>query len=141
MKSLSRFGPKARTAFAAFLWVLAALAVCHLVVCSNTAVTVEYRMDADTKKMLKDLETVRRRELPLSSQLLLGVGWHHYRIVQYYQRRKNLTWLTVRETSRFSGYDFFYLPSSQVPRSIPSRLIVLKNYPFSGTTLAKLRPE
>jgi hypothetical protein len=141
LKSLSEFGPITRTVSVAVLGVLAVLLVCHFVVSSNTTMTVEWRMDADTKKMLKELETIRSRESLPNSQLILGVEWYHYGILQYYRSRKNLVWLTVDETTRFEGSDFFYAPSSEVPPSILSRLLVLKTYPLSGTILAKLRPR
>jgi hypothetical protein len=141
LKSLSGFGPMTRAVSVAVLGVLAVLSVCHLVVCSNTAMTVEWRMDADSKKMLKELETIRSREFPPSSKLFLGVEWYHYRILQYYRRQKDLAWLTVGETTRFEGYDFIYAPSSDVPPGILSRLMFLKTYPLSGTILAKLKPE
>ena len=141
MRSFSRFGPMTRTVSASVLAVVTVLAVGHSVITSNTSVTAEWRVDADIKRMLKDLEGIRSRELPPSSEHVLGVEWYHFRIAQYYLRRKNLAWLTVRETASSEKWDFVYVSSSRILPNIPSRLIVLKAYPLSGTILAKLKPE
>lgn len=139
--NLSELGSTARTISAAALGALVVFSASHYVACANAAAAEEWRVDASTKTMLRDLEAIRSTEFSPDSKILLAADWRDYRTLQYYRQRKGFAWLMVREAPPFDGCGFYYAPDSAIPNGIKSRLLVLKTYGLSQTTLARLAPE
>ncbi len=135
---VSEFGPRARPVAVAFLLVLACASVGHFVRCLNTSVTEEWRIDADVKRMVGDLEIIKNREYPLRPGPSLGVEWFYTAPLRYYQGRRQFAWLTLRTVPPLEGLDFFFTQASRLPQHIPPRLPILKSYPSSGAVLAKV---
>lgn len=138
VRHLSQSGSRAGPVAVAALLVLACASVGHFIRCLNTSVTEEWRMDADVKRMLRDLEILKNQEYGFRSGPSLGVEWFYTAPLRYYQRRKEFAWLTVRSAPPPEGFDFFFTQASRLPQHIPPRLTLLKSYPSSGAVLAKL---
>jgi hypothetical protein len=128
----------AKTASASVLGILAILSACHFVACANAKATQEWRLDAATKGMLVDLETIRRRDFPPAARIVLAADWRVLQTLQFYRQRDGLTWLTLREDPPSDRCAFYYSPDFAIPAGLKPFLVILKTYRTSGTTLAKL---
>jgi hypothetical protein len=137
---LSGFGQAARTFLAVVLGALVVFSAYHFVTSSNTSTTVEWRPDADTKAMLLDLQTIRRREFSPDSRVSLAVDWRYCDALKYYRRRDGLSWLIISEASPIEGREFYYGSGQEIPAGALPRLAVVKTYRLSKTFLARLKP-
>jgi hypothetical protein len=119
------------------LAIVAVLAFYHFVEQANTALTVEWRSDADTKDLLKDLKMIKDKDFSERQRISLGIDEDFYPSLAYYERRGAAAWLDVEVVPPDPGYDFYYLGDT-VDRST---IILIKSYPRSGNLLAKAKNE
>ena len=139
---LARKRAALKVAAIALSWVIACLGLYHFVVRANTGMTVEWRSDADTKSLLKDLETRKFIDSPERSKLSLGIDDTFYPSLAYYLKRGASAWLVVDTVPPYAGDDLYYLEDAfDSTRRILSQLILIKTYPLSGNILAKLKEE
>jgi hypothetical protein len=124
------------------LWVIACLGIYHFVERANTAMTVEWRSDADIKSLLEDLKTRKNLDFPERPRISLGIDDIFYPSLAYYLKRGASAWLEVDTVPPYAGYDFYYLEDAfESTRRILSQLILIKTYPLSGNLLTKLKGE
>jgi hypothetical protein len=119
------------------LAIVAFLAFYHFVEQANTALTVEWRSDADTKDLLKDLKMIKDKDFSKRPRISLGIDEYFYPCLAYYEKRGASAWLEVEVVPPDPGYDFYYLGDT-VDRST---IILIKPYPRSGNLLAKPKNE
>jgi hypothetical protein len=124
------------------LWVIACLGIYHFAERADTAMTVEWRSDADIKSLLEDLKTRKKLDFPERPRISLGIDDIFYPSLAYYLKRGASAWLEVDTVPPYAGYDFYYLEDAfDSTRSILPQLILIKSYPLSGNLLTKLRDE
>ena len=124
------------------LAALTLLFVTHFSMRASTAMTVEWRSDADTKSMLKDLRTMKDKDPADHPKIVLGISDIFFPSMQYYLKRGNSTWLEVNTAPPYQGNDFYYLEDtlSSIRRILP-RMILLETYPLSGNILVRPKIE
>lgn len=118
-----------------FLGIMTLLAFYHFSERANTAMTVEWRDDADTKDLLKDLKTMKDKDFPERSKISLGIDEFLYPSFAYYEKRGTSAWLEVDTVPPYPGHDFYYLEGN----FDHSAIILIKSYPLSGNLLAKAK--
>jgi len=138
--SRGRAGPKIVSV--SLLAVLTILSALHFSGRANTAMTVEWRRDADTKSMFKDLGEIKDKDFAASSIISLGIDETLYTSLQYYLAWTKSAWLKVRMAPPYKGNDFYYIkdPSDGAWTVGPS-LVLVKRYPVSGNVLVKSKQE
>lgn len=132
------------------IWKIAGLAVMttilagstfHFTRSANFSYALEWKNDADTKSLIKDLTSLQEKESLGKSKLKLWVEWMFYPSVQYYKGQKNLTWLEVKSgpLNRRINCDYYYCRNNTFQ---DTDLVFLKKYKIAGNILAKkpLRP-
>jgi hypothetical protein len=119
------------------LAIVAVLALYHFVEQANSALTVEWRSDADTKDLLQDLKMIKDRDFSERPRISLGIDENFYPSLAYYEKRGTAAWLEVGVVPPDPGYNFYYLGDT-VDRST---IILIKSYPRSGNLLAKAKNE
>ncbi len=119
------------------LAVVAVLAFYHFVEQANTAITVEWRSDADIKDLLKDLKMFKDKDFSQRPRISLGIDENFYPSLAYYEKRGTAAWLEVGVVPPDLGYDFYYLGDT----ADRSTIILIKSYPRSGNLLAKAKNE
>jgi len=119
------------------LAVVAVLAFTHFVEQANTALTVEWRSDADIKELLKDLKMIKDKDFSQRPRISLGIDENFYPCLAYYEKRGTAAWLEFHIVPPDLGYDFYYFGDT-VDRS---EIILVKSYPRSGNLLAKAKNE
>ena len=109
----------------------------HFVQRANTAMTVEWRYDADNKSLLKDLKAAKDKDFADRARISLGIDALFSPSLKYYLKRGESAWLEVHAVPPFSRYDFYYL---RVTAGTPPAIFI-KKYPFSDNVLLKTLPE
>jgi hypothetical protein len=135
--ALSRLRPWLNSAAAILLVILAILASYHFYHTANTAKTADWGNDADTKAMLADLTDIRQKNLPDFTKISLGIPFTRNPTLQYYLARTQPDWLEVNVVPPTGRNDFYYLEQEFDSRG----MILIKNYPRSGTILVKRKKE
>jgi hypothetical protein len=105
--SRGRAGPKIVSV--SLLAALTVLSVLHFAGRANTTMTVEWRRDADTKSMFKDLGDIKDKDFAPSSIISLGIDETLSTSLGYYLARTKSVWLEVRWAPPYKGSDFFYV--------------------------------
>jgi len=124
------------------LAALTLLFITHFAMRASTAMTVEWRSDADTKSMLKDLRTMKDKDPAVHPKIVLGINDTFFPSMQYYLKRGNSTWLEVNTAPPYQGHDFYYLEDTlNSTRRILPRMILLEAYPLSGNVLVRPKIE
>jgi hypothetical protein len=124
------------------LIALTLLSLYHFSARASTAMTAEWRKDADTKTLLKDLQEIREKDLGGKAKIILGIDDVFYPSLQYYLKRGGAAWLDIRVVPPYQGINFYYLNDTvDSPRTASLDMILIKAYPRSGNILMKPRPE
>jgi hypothetical protein len=124
------------------LAALTLLFVTHFSMRASTAMTVEWRSDADTKSMLKDLRAMKDKDPADHPKIVVGISDIFFPSMQYYLKRGNSTWLEVNTAPPYQGNDFYYLEDTlSSTRRILPRMILLETYPLSGNVLVRPKIE
>ena len=94
------------------LLIFAGASVCHTSHSLNTYHTLYWKYDADTKKMLSDLELTVGKEN--KSPVKLGVMWLYEPTINFYRNTRKYDWLEMvtEETYKQPDYDYYYLADS-----------------------------
>ena len=96
-----------------------------------------WRYDADTKKMLSDLEIqVKNSE---QFNVKLGVIWLYEPTSNFYRTTKKYEWLekVTWDNNVTPGYDYYFLADSSNSFIKAQNLSVIRHYPVSRTYLLK----
>ena len=138
--SRGRAGPKIVSV--SLLAALTVLSLLHFAGRANTTMTVEWRRDADTKSMFKDLGDIKDKDFAPSSIISLGIDETLYTSLHYYLARTKSAWLEVRMAPPYKGNDFYYIKDpSDGAWTVGSGLVLVKRYSVSGNILVKSRQE
>jgi hypothetical protein len=141
-KDLARWKAGLKIISLALLVVLTLLSLYHFSAHASTAVTAEWRKNADTRTLLKDLQEIREKSLGGKTKIILGIDDVFYPSLQYYLKRGSAAWLDIRIVPPYQGSHFYYLNDTvDSPRTGSLDMILIKAYPRSGTILMKPRPE
>ena len=138
--SLSFFGKTGRAAKAAsvsLLAVAALLSAYHFIRTANTAITVEWRTDADTKQAVSDVERLRSELFPRLATIRLGVDSDFFPSFIYYQRQRGLAWLDVRWYGEREANDLYYLER----KFDPDGMVLIRSYPTTGNILVRRKSD
>ena len=126
----------------ALLVALTLLSLYHFSARASTAITAEWRKDADTKVLLKDLQEIRDEDLGGRAKISLGIDDVFYPSLQYYMKRGSAAWLDIRIVPPYQGSDVYYLNDTvDSARTASLNMILIKAYPRSGNILFKPRSE
>jgi hypothetical protein len=136
-QTLSRLKTWLNSTATILLVILAILASYHFYQTANTAKTADWGNDADTKAMLTDLIDIRQKNLPVLTKISLGIPFTRNPTLQYYLVRIQPDWLEVNVVPPTGKNDFYYLEQEFDSRG----MILIKNYPRSGTILVKRKKE
>ena len=96
-----------------------------------------WRYDADTKKVLSDLEIqVKNSE---KTHVKLGVIWLFEPTSNYYRATKKYEWLDKVTMDNYKNldYDYYYLADSSMSFIKAHNLSIIKHYPLSNSYLLK----
>ncbi len=134
-QSLAELGRPARIISVSVLALAVSLSVYHFSRTANLKYTLDWPRDADTKAVIADLKKIRQAEWPPDLKLSLGIDWIFYPGTVYYLKRQNISSVDVNIIPPPGPNDFFYVPEE----SLQDTHIVIKEYPLSGSVLAKAR--
>ena len=126
----------------AAVFLSAALAVAAFAAAANTTHTLLWRYDADTPRMLDDLDR-ERRERGLLRPLRLGITWLMQPSINYYRVRRRLDWLLPVNRRGLADLDpdFFYWTPKDDDAARALGVAPLVVYPTSGNRFAaRVRP-
>lgn len=138
--SQGRAGPKIVSV--SLLAVLTVLSLLHFAGRANTTMTVEWRRDADTKSMFKDLGAIKDKDFAPSSIISLGIDETLSTSLRYYLARTKSVWLEVRMAPPYRGNDFYYIKDpSDGAWTVGPGLVLVKRYSVSGNVLVKSKQE
>jgi hypothetical protein len=135
LHSLAAVHPAAKIAAAMLgIAVLSVLAVIFAQK-ANTGMALEWRCDADSARLVQDLRTLKDQRLPDRPRLKLGADLELLPVLRYYIAENGLAWLDVAKTATRFENDFYYFRGE----SVPSRMILIGNYPRSGNILVRAK--
>lgn len=120
-----------------FLFSVSGVLIFHTISSLNTSYTLMWRYDADTKKMLSDLEMqVKNSE---QSHVKLGVIWLYEPTSNFYRTTKKYEWLekVTWDNNVTPGYDYYFLADSSNSFIKAQNLLVVRHYPVSNSYLLK----
>ena len=108
----------------------------HTLNAANLDYFTEWKYDANTDKMLNDLENEKSNAFDSSNKLKLGINWLFEPTINFYRETKNLDWLdSVTRDGIAAKYDYYYILHDD-SISMENRTI-LKDYPISNSLLVK----
>jgi len=141
-QTLSRGSAGPKIFSVSLLAVLTILSALHFSGRANTTMTVEWRRDAATKSMFKDLGEIKDKDFAPSSIISLGIDETLSTSLHYYLARTKSAWLEVRMAPPYKGNDFYYLKDpSDGTWTVGPGLVLVKRYPVSGNVLVKSKQE
>ncbi len=110
------------------------LSVYSFIRVANTEYTTVWKCDADTYKMLKDLDKIA----PKNKTYYLGINWLFEPTINYYREVKQFSWLhpVTREGILNKEYDYYYIFSTD-KQYLKRNYKKIKEYPLSSTYLLK----
>jgi len=121
-------------------------AVVHLCISANLSYSLNWRYDADTPQMLKDLENISRRDG--RSKSVCGVVWYFEPTVNFYRQLYGLTWLQPVDRSwPDKDYDYHYITGADFDnlnnmngRKVTGKKLLVR-YPVTGNVLCLIMTE
>jgi mRNA-degrading endonuclease HigB of HigAB toxin-antitoxin module len=103
----------------------------------NFNYVTEWKYDANTKAMLKDLkEDVDKTNI--QTPINMAIFWFFDPTINFYRESQNLKWLNPVNRNGFdTPADFYYIFASDSDYLSKNNKIIVKRYPLSGNILAK----
>jgi hypothetical protein len=123
--------------------VVAIFVTLHLVNCLNLTYALEWKLDADVKRMLADIAVARGGTPGTGQPTVLGVNLEFEAPINFYRRVDGLTWLNPADR-RMKLYPLsdFYLYSEADWRAVTAdSFVVLKTYPLNNSRLLRRRRQ
>jgi hypothetical protein len=105
---------------------------------TNFSHYLEWQYDADSKKMIRDLE--KEANPGDGEKINLGIVWLFEPSVNFYRRSMDLDWLNeVNRDGYMADFDYYYVTNhdSVLSKDIFRDKTILKEYPISNTVLLK----
>lgn len=119
------------------IYLITGMFVFHTMNSLNTTSSLYWKFDADTKRMLLDLDSVVKNDS--ASKVKLGVMTLYEPAINFYRTTKNYKWLEKvgEDGYRDQAYNFYYLGDSSSKYITDRNMSVLKHYPASNSVLVK----
>ena len=120
-----------------FIYVVAGAFTFHTIKSLNTSCALYWRFDADTKKMLSDLD-IQVKKVNLCS-VKLGVMSLYEPAINFYRKTKKYAWLekVTKDGYRDMNYNYYYLGDSSMNYINSRNLSVIKHYSISNSCLVR----
>ena|SRR6218665_482599 len=126
-------------AFAAlFVHASAIILIVHFCLSFNLHYVLEWKLDADTKEMLSDLEKIK--EVPKGKETVsIGIPLIFDPAINFYREKNGLDWLNTvwRNETTNPLQDYFFLSQDVLASTNRDSIEVLKTYPGSQHVLAR----
>jgi hypothetical protein len=107
----------------------------HFSKCANVTYASNWNFDADTKRMILDLE--KEKTTSGRQKIKLGVTWLFEPGLNFYRQTKKLDWLETITREEVSGnFDLYYV-SSEDRAKVPAGKKIIKEYANSNSLLMK----
>ncbi|MCW3105299.1 MAG: hypothetical protein JWO09_3739 [Bacteroidetes bacterium] len=107
----------------------------HFSKCANLSYASNWNFDADTKKMLLDLE--KEKAVSGRQKIKLGVTWIFEPGINFYRESKKLDWLeTVTREDVSNEFDLYYIEKDDQAK-VPAEKKAIHEYPASESLLMK----
>ncbi|MBA3704927.1 MAG: hypothetical protein H0W84_03210 [Bacteroidetes bacterium] len=129
---------KTRKLVAWITHLFAVSVIIHFVLSFNFKYVLEWKLNADTKEMLTDLEKIK--EIPKEkNNVSVGIPLMFETDINYYRDIKNLSWLNTVSRSTYTTmlHDYFYLAQKDLAKLNPDSIEIIKTYPITKNVLAK----
>jgi hypothetical protein len=125
--------------------VIAILVTLHLLNCLNLAYALEWKQDADVKRMLADIAAANEGTARGERPTVLGCNLEFEAPVNFYRLVDRLTWLNPaeRRMKLHPLSDFYLYTESDWEAASADSFVVLKTYPLNNSRLLrrKSRPS
>lgn len=103
----------------------------------NFQSTTVWSYDADSKRMLADLERLKDEELKTHS-IRLGIDWWFEPTINFYRVTKDLSWLEPVDRSGLGDeYDYYYFSPSSSEQMKAQGVRTIYEYEITGNQLGK----
>jgi hypothetical protein len=119
------------------LYAAVALIVWNAALNMNFGYFIEWRYDASTRHMMKDIGNYTNE---LDDKADMGVHWLTYPAVNYYRLKYGYDWLEPVDKNGYEGeYDLYYVPDEDSIRNKPlfEGKKIIERYPEAGYILIK----
>lgn len=116
----------------------AVLMIIHMALSFNLNYVLEWKLNADTKEMLQDLEKIKTIP-PEKNNVSINIPLPFETDINYYRDVNQLTWLNQvsRSKERNKLDDYYYLTQQELAALSPDSIEILKIYPVTKNVLAK----
>jgi hypothetical protein len=131
-EALADLGRAGTAGAIAVLAIVLTLSTWHFIETANLTYTLDWRHDASTKTMMRDLRQIVAADRGPESPVVLGVAPLYAPVAAYYARRTPAPIVNLVPLPA-GGIEFLYGPA----RDAGPGAIVLRTYPFTRTVLAK----
>lgn len=123
---------------ACIAYVSAVLMSLHMGLAFNLKYVLEWKLNADTKEMLSDLEKIKTIP-PEKSNLSINIPLPFETDINFYRDINQLTWINQvnRSGERSKLDDYYYLTQQEIATLHPDSIEILKIYPLTKNVLAK----
>jgi hypothetical protein len=126
---------------AAFVTHVSAFAMSiHMLLSLNLSYVLEWKLNANTKEMLQDLERIKQVP-PEKSTVSMNIPLPFETDINFYRVVNQLTWLNpvIRSKERNRLDDYYFLTQKELAGLAPDSIEVLKTYPITQNVL--IRPK
>jgi hypothetical protein len=127
------------------LGLVALLLTIHFANCVNLRYVLEWKLAADMKEMLKDIEELKNDAPVGRGNTAVGVNLDFEAPLNYYRAVDHLTWLNEpARNAKFHPLNDFYLYSDEDFQAVdPDSFVVIKTYPLNRSRLLRrtVRPS
>ncbi|MCW3103497.1 MAG: hypothetical protein JWO09_1937 [Bacteroidetes bacterium] len=116
----------------------ALLLLVHFVFCFNLGYVLEWKLDANTKEMLSDIEKIKK--IPAGKETIsIGIPLTFDPAINFYREKNNLLWLNTawRNETGNMLHDYFCLRQQDLPEMNMDSVEIIKTYPSTGNILAR----
>jgi hypothetical protein len=119
--------------------VIAVLLTLHLLNCLNLAYALEWKQDADVKRMLADVAAANEGTARGERRTVLGCNLEFEAPVNFYRLVDGLTWLNPadRRMKLHPLSDFYLYTESDWEAASADSFVVLKTYPLNNSRLLR----
>lgn len=121
-----------------FLHLFAFILLIHFAFCFNLSYVLEWKYDADTKRMLDDLSEMKK--IPSGKETVsIGIPLTFDPAINFYREKNQLTWLNSAWRSETNNplQDYYFLTRNDLSEFNTDSIEIIKKYPVTGNILAR----
>lgn len=129
---------KPRTVY--IIYFTATLLSIHMLLSLNLNYVLEWKLNADTKEMLQDLEKLKTIT-PEKNNVSINIPLPFETDINFYRDVNELGWLNPVQRSRERNKldDYYYLTQKELAELVPDEIEILKSYPVTKNVLARAK--